>query len=215
MVGLSATDAPQNAQTGQDQLAAGVHAGAGALQERRLRPRQPLHPQGHHSGRLPGFRREADRLQALQRRDEGAGKAKAAGGGDGRGAHDAFENLLKYCAAALCGGSRAVFGGSHENLCRKATARALTGPPIPRNLTCSPIWSCARRCRRRCSPSRHGRKTACPTSARTPGRCFHGDRTAFFACMGNLYQHTHTYANILPRRMLLHQLSFLAALLRR
>lgn len=27
--------------------------------------------------------------------------------------------------------------------------------------------------------------------------CFHGDRAAFFACMGNLYQHTHTYKNIL------------------
>ena len=27
--------------------------------------------------------------------------------------------------------------------------------------------------------------------------CFHGDRTAFFACMGNLYRHTHTYQNIL------------------
>lgn len=27
--------------------------------------------------------------------------------------------------------------------------------------------------------------------------CFHGDRTAFFAVMGNPYQHTHTYANIL------------------
>ena len=26
--------------------------------------------------------------------------------------------------------------------------------------------------------------------------CFHGDRTAFFAVMGCLYQHTHTYANI-------------------
>lgn len=26
--------------------------------------------------------------------------------------------------------------------------------------------------------------------------CFHGDPTAFFAVMGNLYQHTHTYANI-------------------
>ncbi len=26
--------------------------------------------------------------------------------------------------------------------------------------------------------------------------CFHGDRAAFFACMGNLYQHTHTYKNI-------------------
>lgn len=26
--------------------------------------------------------------------------------------------------------------------------------------------------------------------------CFHGDKTAFFAMMGNLYQHTHTYANI-------------------
>lgn len=23
--------------------------------------------------------------------------------------------------------------------------------------------------------------------------CFHGDKTAFFAVMGNLYQHTHTY----------------------
>ena len=30
--------------------------------------------------------------------------------------------------------------------------------------------------------------------------CFHGDRTAFFACMGNLYQHTHTYANILREK---------------
>lgn len=30
--------------------------------------------------------------------------------------------------------------------------------------------------------------------------CFHGDRTAFFAVMGNLYQHTHTYANILRER---------------
>ena len=26
--------------------------------------------------------------------------------------------------------------------------------------------------------------------------CFHGDKTAFFAVMGGLYQHTHTYANI-------------------
>lgn len=26
--------------------------------------------------------------------------------------------------------------------------------------------------------------------------CFHGNKTAFFAVMGNLYQHTHTYANI-------------------
>ena len=26
--------------------------------------------------------------------------------------------------------------------------------------------------------------------------CFHGDKTAFFAAMGNLYQHTHTCANI-------------------
>lgn len=26
--------------------------------------------------------------------------------------------------------------------------------------------------------------------------CFHGDRSAFFAVLGNLYQHTHTYANI-------------------
>ncbi len=26
--------------------------------------------------------------------------------------------------------------------------------------------------------------------------CFHGDKTAFFAVMGNLYQHTHTFANI-------------------
>ena len=26
--------------------------------------------------------------------------------------------------------------------------------------------------------------------------CLHGDRTAFFAVLGNLYQHTHTYANI-------------------
>lgn len=25
---------------------------------------------------------------------------------------------------------------------------------------------------------------------------FHGDRTAFFAVLGNLYQHTHTYANL-------------------
>ncbi len=26
--------------------------------------------------------------------------------------------------------------------------------------------------------------------------CFHGDKTAFFAVMGCLYQHTHTFANI-------------------
>lgn len=26
--------------------------------------------------------------------------------------------------------------------------------------------------------------------------CFHGDKTAFFAVMGNLYRHTHTFANI-------------------
>lgn len=26
--------------------------------------------------------------------------------------------------------------------------------------------------------------------------CSHGDKTSFFAVMGNLYQHTHTYANI-------------------
>lgn len=30
--------------------------------------------------------------------------------------------------------------------------------------------------------------------------CFHGDKTAFFAVMGNLYQHTHTYANIQQER---------------
>ena len=30
--------------------------------------------------------------------------------------------------------------------------------------------------------------------------CFHGDKTAFFAVMGNLYQHPHTYANILRER---------------
>lgn len=30
--------------------------------------------------------------------------------------------------------------------------------------------------------------------------CFHGDKTVFFAVMGNLYQHTHTYANILRER---------------
>ena len=30
--------------------------------------------------------------------------------------------------------------------------------------------------------------------------CFHGDKTAFFAVMGGLYQHTHTYANILRDR---------------
>ena len=30
--------------------------------------------------------------------------------------------------------------------------------------------------------------------------CFHGDKTAFFAVMGNLYQHTLTYANILRER---------------
>ncbi|PWM62291.1 MAG: hypothetical protein DBX91_02790 [Subdoligranulum variabile] len=30
--------------------------------------------------------------------------------------------------------------------------------------------------------------------------CFHGDKTAFFAVMGNLYQHTHTYANIRRER---------------
>ena len=29
---------------------------------------------------------------------------------------------------------------------------------------------------------------------------FHGDKTAFFAVMGNLYQHTHTYQNILRER---------------
>ena len=34
--------------------------------------------------------------------------------------------------------------------------------------------------------------------------CFHGDKTAFFAVMGNLYQHTHTYANIQKGKMLLH-----------
>ena len=39
--------------------------------------------------------------------------------------------------------------------------------PIRRNLICFHSWS-----------------------------CFHGDRTAFFAVLGNLYQHTHTYANI-------------------
>ena len=27
--------------------------------------------------------------------------------------------------------------------------------------------------------------------------CFHGDKTAFFAVLGRLFQHTHTYANIL------------------
>lgn len=30
--------------------------------------------------------------------------------------------------------------------------------------------------------------------------CFHGDRTAFFAVLGGLYQKTHTYANILRDR---------------
>lgn len=30
--------------------------------------------------------------------------------------------------------------------------------------------------------------------------CFHGDKSAFFAVMGNLYQHTHTYANIMREK---------------
>ena len=30
--------------------------------------------------------------------------------------------------------------------------------------------------------------------------CFHGDKTAFFAVLGNLYQNTHTYANILREK---------------
>ncbi|HIS94153.1 MAG TPA: flavin reductase [Candidatus Ventricola gallistercoris] len=30
--------------------------------------------------------------------------------------------------------------------------------------------------------------------------CFHGDKTAFFAVMGELYQHTHTYRNIQRER---------------
>ena len=30
--------------------------------------------------------------------------------------------------------------------------------------------------------------------------CFHGDKTAFFAVLGGLYQHTHTYANMLRER---------------
>ena len=30
--------------------------------------------------------------------------------------------------------------------------------------------------------------------------CFHGDKTAFFAVMGGLYQYTHTYANIQRER---------------
>lgn len=30
--------------------------------------------------------------------------------------------------------------------------------------------------------------------------CFHGDESAFFAVMGNLYQHTHTYANIMREK---------------
>ena len=29
--------------------------------------------------------------------------------------------------------------------------------------------------------------------------CFHGDKTAFFAVMGNLYQHTHTYEKPLTK----------------
>ena len=37
--------------------------------------------------------------------------------------------------------------------------------------------------------------------------CFHGDRTAFFAVMGNLYQHTHTYANILREKWLRPEIS--------
>lgn len=37
--------------------------------------------------------------------------------------------------------------------------------------------------------------------------CFHGDRTAFFAVLGNLYQHTHTYANIKRTRRLCGQFS--------
>lgn len=39
----------------------------------------------------------------------------------------------------------------------------------------------------------NGMPNVCPHS----WSCFHGDRTAFFAVMGGLYQHTHTYANIL------------------
>ena len=54
-----------------------------------------LYPEGDHSVRLPGFRRAPDRLQALQRRDEGAGKAGPAGHRNGRSAHHAAEDLLK------------------------------------------------------------------------------------------------------------------------
>ena len=39
-------------------------------------------------------------------------------------------------------------------------------------------------------------KTASQMYASHSWSCFHGDKTAFFAVMGNLYQHTHTYTNI-------------------
>ena len=69
MVGLSANDAPQNPKLDKTNW---LPAFTQALERFKNDGFDRVNPsilQGHHTGRLPGFRRKADRLQALQRRD--------------------------------------------------------------------------------------------------------------------------------------------------
>ena len=93
MVGLSANDAPQNPKLDKTNW---LPAFTQALERFKNDGFDRVNPsilKATIQADYPGLRRKADRLQALQRRDEGAGKAETAGGGDGRGAHDA----LKIC----------------------------------------------------------------------------------------------------------------------
>ena len=88
----------------------------------------------------------------------------------------------------------------------KEFPRALSGRPTRGSLSCSTTLRRRRAFPTCCSPSPPGRKTASPTCAFTGGAAFTGTKPPFFAVMGNLYQHTHTYPEHPAGGVLLRQL---------
>ena len=195
MVGLSTNDAPQNPKLDKNNWLPAFTQALERFKNDGFDRVQPLHPQGHHTGRLSGLRRKADRLQALQRRDEGAGKAKAAGGGNGRGAHDAFENLLNFARLPFAWAA-ALFLEARMKISVGKQRPAHFRPAYPEEFDLFSHLELCAAVPQALFAITTWKENGLPTSVRTPGRASTATRTAFFAVMGNLYQHTHTYRNI-------------------
>ncbi len=76
------------------------------------------------------------------------------------------------------------------------TARLISNPLIRKNLSCFPILELAAAIPQVLFAVTTWKENGKPNICFHSWSCFHGDKTAFFFVLGNLYQHTHTYANI-------------------